>query len=89
MSLDTVTPSTPLFDVENPPRLIGAETMANVFNISLSRFYKNAKRGLYDAFKVNPVLGPKCYSGILLAQYLKGEPMFERTFGASRKRKAS
>lgn len=79
-------PAPRLFDVENPPRLVGAEIMAQVFNIGLSAFYKNAKRGLYDVFKVKPALGPQCYSGILLARWLKGESLYLPTFGAKRKR---
>ena len=77
------------FDVDNPPRLIGADVMASVFGIGVSAFYKNAKRGLYDVFKVNPALGPKCYSGILLARYLKGEPLYVPTFGAKRKKSSA
>lgn len=69
------------FNVEHPPALIGAAVLAAVFGIGVSQVHKNAKRGLYDAFKVTPALGPKCYSGILLARYLKGEPLYVPTFG--------
>ena len=75
-----------LFDVNHPPRLIGADVMAAVFGIGVSAFYKNAKLGKYDVFKVDPPCGPKCYSGILLARYLKGESLYVPTFGARRKR---
>jgi len=66
---------------------LGPAEMAAIFNLTYSGFHKNAARGLYDVFKVNPPLGPKQYSGILITRWLAGEPLYVPTFG--RKRKAS
>lgn len=84
--LRAVDPPHRLFDVNNPSPLVGATVLAEVFAIGVSQVHKNAKRGLYEMFEVKPALGPKRWSGILLAQYLKGRPLYVPTFGARRKR---
>jgi len=61
--------------------LLSAAELAAIFRIKLPTFYGNAKRGLYDVFKVNPALGPRCYSGVLVCRYLDGEVLYERSFG--------
>lgn len=75
------------FDVEHPTPLVGAETIAAIWGVSVSQIYRRIRNGEFDAFKTKPPIGPKCFSGILLAQYLKGEPLFEsRFFGKSKRR---
>jgi len=82
MSDEFTTVAPPIvFDPDHPEPLIGADVMAHVFQIGVSQFYKNEQRGLYDIFKVDPPLGPKRFSGIKLARYVKGEPLYIPTFG--------
>ena len=52
--------------------------------IGISAFYKNAKRGKYDFLEPRPTMKPKRYSGVLVARYLKGEPVYVPTFGRRR-----
>ncbi len=61
--------------------LLGANEMSAIFGIGLSGFHRNAKRGLYDQFKVQPPLGPRCYSGFLVTLYVRGERVATHTFG--------
>jgi hypothetical protein len=61
--------------------LLSAREFAALLGIGVSAFYKNAKRGLYDDFKVSPVIGPRCYSGVLITRWLAGEPLYVPTFG--------
>jgi len=76
-----------LFDVNHPQPLVGADVLAEVFGIGLSAVYKNAKRGLYDDLRATLPIGPRKWSGFLLARHCKGEPVYMPTFG--RRRKAS
>lgn len=64
---------------------LGPTEMAAIFGLGYSGFHKNEKRGLYDVFKVNPALGPRCYSGVLVHRYLSGEPLYIPTFGKRRR----
>lgn len=79
-------------DIANDPRaaaialaktgaLLGPTDLGAIFGLTYSGFYKNAKRGLYDVFKVNPPLSQRCYSGVLVTRYLQGEPLYVPTFG--------
>ena len=61
--------------------LLNHVELGAIFGLTYSGFYKNAKRGLYDVFKVNPPLGQRCYSGVLVTRYLQGEPLYVPTFG--------
>ncbi len=65
---------------------IGAEEFAAILRIGPSAFHRNAKRGLYDSFKLDPVLGPKCFSGVLVTRWLNGERLVEMSFGRKRVR---
>lgn len=55
--------------------------MAALFREGLSQFYKKAKVGVYDDFKLKTVTGPKCYSGVLVSRHFHGLPLYEPTFG--------
>jgi hypothetical protein len=60
---------------------LAAVELAAIVGIKPATFYANAKRGLYDVFKVNPPLGHRCYSGVLVCRWLDGEPLYVPTFG--------
>jgi hypothetical protein len=73
-----------LGDLDQLPALLSAKEMAALFRIGVSHFHKLAKRGAFDKFKVVPAIGPKCYSGVLVARYLKGEAVYTPSFGRKR-----
>jgi hypothetical protein len=64
--------------------LLGPRDMAAIFRIRYSRFNALDKQHAWDQFKVRPAIGPRCYSGYLVARYLKGEPLYVPTFGKKR-----
>jgi hypothetical protein len=66
-----------------PDLLKAAELMAR-FGLRRSRFYELARQGAFDALKVKPTFGPRCYSRVLVERYLAGEPVFLPTFGRKR-----
>ena len=68
--------------------LIGPLDMAAIFGVSTSRFYELNRAGSFDAFKVKPAIGPRCFSGELVTRYLSGDPLFATTFGKKRMAKA-
>lgn len=68
----------------NLPALCGPREICALWGITPSRFYKLNKRGAYDRFKVTPAIGPRCYSGVLVAKYLSGEPLVIPSFGRKR-----
>lgn len=73
MSLDSLGP------------LLNANEMAALWQITKSRFYRLAKTGAFDLFKVTPTISPRCYSKALVARHLAGEPLDRaRTFGRKR-----
>lgn len=63
---------------------LSAPEMAALFREGLSQFYKKAKVGVYDVFKLETVTGPKCYSGVRVARHFRGLPLYEPTFGRKR-----
>jgi hypothetical protein len=71
-------------DLDDLPALLGAAELAALLRIGLSRFYRLAKRGHFDFLKVKPQIGPKVYSGLLVARYLRGEAVYQPTFGRKR-----
>ena len=75
-----------VFDVANPPKLLAARDLAVVWGVSVSQIHRQIKRGAFDFLRpTNGIaVGPKCFSGILLARYLQGEPLYEPTFGRKR-----
>lgn len=80
------------FNVDNPPALLSAADLAAVWGVSVGHIHKQIKRGAFDFLRPTsrdgePIsVGAKQFSGILLARYLKAEPLFVPTFG---RRKAS
>lgn len=73
------------FDITNPPLLVGADVLAQLWSVSVSQIYRRIARNEFDVFRVRPAIGPKCFSGVLIARYIKGEPLYVPTF-AVRKR---
>jgi hypothetical protein len=55
--------------------LLNAAEMARLWDITVSQFYKLAKTGAFDVFKVTPSIGPRRYSKRLVERYLAGEPL--------------
>ena len=39
----------------------------------------------FDAFRVTPAIGSKCFSGIKVHRYISGDPIYEPTFGRKRR----
>lgn len=72
------------FNVDDPPKLVDVHVLAAIWGVSVSQIYRRIRRNEFARFKVQPAIGPKCFSGILLARYLKGEPLFEPSFGRKR-----
>jgi hypothetical protein len=68
--------------------LLSAREMALIFQVAPSHFHRRENAGAYDAFKVKPALGTKRFSGVLVARYLDGEPLFEDLRGRARLRVA-
>lgn len=68
--------------------LLSARDMAFIFQVDPSHFHRREQTGAYDAFKVKPALGTKRFSGVLVARYLEGEPLFEDLRGRARLRAA-
>jgi hypothetical protein len=64
--------------------LLGPTELAAIFRIRHSQFHKLERTGAFDQFKVQPAIGPKCYSGVLVQRYLSGEPVYVPTFGRKR-----
>ena len=55
-----------------------------IYRIGRTRFGNLNRRGQFDQFKVRPVVGPKCFSGVLVHRHLQGEPVYDATFGRKR-----
>lgn len=61
-----------------------AKEVALLFREGVSQFYKKAKLGVYDVFKLKTYTGPKCYSGVLVSRHFHGLPLYEPSFGRKR-----
>lgn len=74
------------FDVDHPAALVSAKDLADVWQLSVSQIHRHIKRGDFDFLRpTNGIaVGSKCFSGILLARYLKREPLYEPVFGRRR-----
>lgn len=70
-----------VFDIEHPPTLLGPTEMQAILRINKSMFHRREQRGEFDQLKTSPAIGPKCYSGVLVARWLKGEPLYVPSFG--------
>lgn len=68
--------------------LLTIADMAAIFGIGRSQAHRKERAGAFDAFKVTPTLGPKKFSGVLVAKYLDGEPVFEPLRSVRRRRSA-
>lgn len=68
--------------------LLNAREMATLWQITVGQFYRLARLGAFDVFKVIPTITPRCYSKALVTKYLVGDAIpRSRLFG--RKRAAS
>jgi hypothetical protein len=70
--------------------LISPDEMALIFHYRPSRFYQLNREGAFNAFKVIPAIGARCFSGTLVTRYLAGDPVFasvmsRRTSAGSRR----
>lgn len=61
--------------------LLNASDLAAIWHISVAQFYRLARAGKFDAFRVTPSIGPRCYSGVLVHRYMTGDPVFGSSFG--------
>jgi hypothetical protein len=75
------TPRLTLADVQGWPALVGPAEMCGLWGIGRSQFHRLDRRGAFDAFKVTPAIGPKCFSTEILARYLAGDPVAGAAFG--------
>jgi hypothetical protein len=66
--------------------LLGPAELAAIFGLGRSQFHKLRREGKWEAFKVRPAIGTRCYSGVLVTRYLAGELVDARLFGPGRKR---
>jgi hypothetical protein len=55
--------------------------MMAVLGMQKSEFYRLQREGAFERFKVIPSIGRRCYSGALVERWLKGEPLYQPTFG--------
>src|SRR5262245_14984821 len=78
-----------VFDVENPPLVLGPADLAAVWGVSMRTIYRLIKAGEFDCLRTTKEIGTKPFSGILLARFLKGEPLYVPTFGRKRERQSS
>jgi hypothetical protein len=66
------------------PALNGPQVICRLWQIGKSRFYVLDKEGAFDFLKATPVVGPCCFSGVLIARNLQRQPLYEPTFGRKR-----
>jgi hypothetical protein len=63
------------------PALNGPTVIARLFGIGKTQFHRLNKQGAFDFLKTQPAVGPKCFSGVLIARYLNAEPLYVPSFG--------
>lgn len=83
-----MTPRAAVLDLVAAGLPISAQEFAALERIGVAYFHKQAKRGVYDDFLLKPALGPKRYSGVLIARYLRGEAIDGPALGFGRRRRA-
>jgi len=68
--------------------LLNAREMATLWQITSGQFYRLARAGAFDVFKVIPTITPRCYSKALVEKHLIGD-VIDRTrrFGRPRARR--
>ena len=64
--------------------LLGPADISAIWRIGHSQFHRLNKSHAFDAFKVTPAIGPRCFSGTRVHRYVSGEPVYEPTFGRKR-----
>jgi hypothetical protein len=57
--------------------LLGPMDVAAIVGKGASRFYALNQRGVYDFLKVQPAVGPRCFSGTKVYRYILGETVEE------------
>lgn len=81
-------PNQPRLTVEQAlhlPALCAVADLAPLWGVSVKRMHQLVKGCALDAFKVHPAIGPRCFSGFLLHEYLTGKPLVVPTFGRKRR----
>ena len=68
------------------PALNGPDIICRLEDFSRSQFHRLDREGAFDFLKVSPAVGPRCFSGVLIARWLCREAVFEPTFGRKRAR---
>lgn len=67
---------------------LSAQEFALIRRLSISRFNRLERRGAFEDFLLRPAFGPRRYSGVLVARWLRGEvvdaAVATRTFGRKR-----
>jgi len=56
--------------------LLGPQDIQAIFQIRKSRYHQLEQEHAFDQFRVHPPIGPKCFSGELIAAYLNGTPVY-------------
>jgi hypothetical protein len=64
---------------------LGPSDMMALFRIKHSQFARLNAQGAFDHLKIRPAVGTKCFSGVLVHRYLRGELTYEPTFGRKRR----
>jgi hypothetical protein len=65
--------------------LLGPADIQAIFAIRKSRYYELEAEHAFDQFRVHPPIGPKCFSGSLITEYLKGKPVYSTAAQRSRR----
>lgn len=61
--------------------LLGPSELRAILGLKQARFYELQKLGAFDRFRVKYAIGTKRYSGVIVARYLDGLPLYEPSFG--------
>jgi hypothetical protein len=69
--------------VQHGEALDSAE-LALILRMSRSTFARHLAAGAFDKFRLAPQIGRPLFSGVLVARYLAGDPLYVPTFGRRR-----
>jgi hypothetical protein len=64
--------------------LLSARDLMAIFHLQPPGFYQRAKRGDFNRFLVQHPIGRRRYSGVLVARYLDGDPVYVSSFARRR-----
>jgi hypothetical protein len=64
--------------------LLGPRDMMAIWRIGATQYARMKHRGDFDRLKTQHPIGTRIYSGVLVARFLAGEPLYEPTFGRRR-----